>query len=103
MWARVKGKTENDLAKLPFKQSFGFRIGMVKPVKGQKHVLKYYKYFSWLVPILQRLTPGIVSTMREVSNAMIYVAKYGFERSIITVKDIRWMSGQIDLLKNREE
>jgi len=25
MWARVKGKTENDLAKLPFKASYAFR------------------------------------------------------------------------------
>ena len=41
MWARVKGKTENDLARLPFKQAFGFRIGFVKPAEGQLHVLNY--------------------------------------------------------------
>ena len=50
MWARIKGKTENDLMKLPFKQAFGYRIGFVIATEGQKRVLKYYKYISWLFP-----------------------------------------------------
>ena len=51
MWARVKGKTENDLMKLNFKQVFAFRPGFIKPTKGLKNTLKYYRYVSWLFPI----------------------------------------------------
>jgi len=45
-WARVKGKTENDLAKLPFKKTYAFRPGFLKATKGQKHLLSAYKYLG---------------------------------------------------------
>jgi nucleoside-diphosphate-sugar epimerase len=63
MWARVKGKTENDLMKLPFKQAFGFRIGFLIPTSGQKRVLKSYKYLSWLIPLIKLVSPNIITTM----------------------------------------
>ena len=87
-WARVKGKTENELMAMPFKQAFGFRIGMVQPTTSQLHVLPYYKYLAWLVPILKVLTPNIISTMKQVANAMVYFSENGFERNVIFVKDI---------------
>src|SRR5580704_15421272 len=34
MWARVKGKTENELAKLPFKKEYNFRPGYMHPTPG---------------------------------------------------------------------
>lgn len=92
MWARVKGKTENDLMKLPFKQAFGFRIGFVQASLGQKHVLRYYKYVSWLFPIIKILLPNMINTMKEVTRAMIYVAQNGYEKNVIHVKDIHIIS-----------
>jgi nucleoside-diphosphate-sugar epimerase len=91
-WARVKGKTENDLAKLPFKQAFGFRIGFVRPVEGQKHVHSYYKYVSPLFPIIKNLLPNIYNTMSQVALAMIYLSKNGYSRNVIHAKDIREIS-----------
>jgi len=93
-WARVKGKTENDLMKLPFKQAFGFRIGIVEIAKGQTNVLPFYKYVSWLIPILKIISPNILNTMKEVANAMIHVSEEGFEKNIIYVKDIHHISKQ---------
>ena len=49
MWARVKGKTENDLMKLPFKKVYNFRPGVLEPTKGLKNTLKYYHYLMELV------------------------------------------------------
>ncbi len=92
MWARVKGKTENDLAKLPFKQTFGFRIGFVKPSTGQQHIHPYYKYVSWLFPLVRVLLPNIYSTMKQVAQAMIYFSKNGYIRNVIYVKDIHKVS-----------
>lgn len=88
-WARVKGKTENDLMKLPFKKVFGFRIGIVIPADGQSRVLKYYKKLSWLLPIIKILFPSFINTMKQVAKAMIYLSKNVFDRNIIHIKDIK--------------
>lgn len=88
MWARVKGKTENDLAKLPFKKVFAVRPGMLKPTKLQKNVLSSYKYFGWLYPILRTFAPKYVSTIKELGLAMIYVSIHGYEKTILEVVDI---------------
>lgn len=95
-WARIKGKTENDLMRLPFKQAFGYRIGFMIASPGQKRVLKYYRYFSWLVPVLKVVTPNMISTMREVALSMIYAAQNGYPKNVIEVKDIKIMAGKMD-------
>ncbi len=95
-WARIKGKTENDLMKLPFKQAFGYRIGFMIASPGQKRVLKYYNYFSWLIPVLKVLTPNMISTMREVALSMIYAAQNGYHKNVIEVKDIKIMAGKLE-------
>lgn len=92
MWARIKGKTENDLMKLPFKQAFGFRIGFLIPNPQQKRVLKYYNYFSWLIPVIKLFLPNIITTMKQVTEAMIYVSGNGYRNNVIYVKDIRTLS-----------
>lgn len=88
MWARVKGKTENDLMKLPFKQVYAFRPGLIKPTKGLKNTLKLYTYFGWLYPILKTVAPGTACTLREIGLAMINGTKNSFGKQVIEVKDI---------------
>jgi uncharacterized protein YbjT (DUF2867 family) len=92
MWARVKGKTENDLMKLPFKQTFGFRIGFVIPGPQQKRVLKYYNYLTWLIPVIKLVSPNIISTISQVALAMIYASQNGYKTNVIFVKDIKLMA-----------
>jgi len=87
MWARVKGKTENDLAKLPFKQEYNFRPGIMKPAKGAKNVLKLYKYLGWMYPLFRAL--GMATTIAELSLAMINSVIYGYKTTILEVKDIK--------------
>jgi uncharacterized protein YbjT (DUF2867 family) len=94
MWARVKGKTENDLMQLPFKQAFGFRIGFLIPNPQQKRVLKYYNYISWLTPAIKLVFPNIITTMKQVAEAMIYVSQNGYKNNVIYVKDIIAMAGK---------
>jgi uncharacterized protein YbjT (DUF2867 family) len=93
-WARVKGKTENELAKMGFKQSFGYRIGMVQASAGQIHTIAFYKYLSWLIPICKVIAPNIVCSMKDIADSMIYLTKNGFERSTIFVKDIHQLKKQ---------
>jgi uncharacterized protein YbjT (DUF2867 family) len=89
MWARVKGKTENDLGKLPFKKVFNFRPGYMHPTRGLKNVLPYYKYLTWLYPVFRAVLPNFVSTLAELGLAMISVTRFGYERSVLEVKDIK--------------
>ena len=56
-WSRVKGKTENDLKLLQFKQVYNFRPGMLETTPGLKNTLKLYKYISWLIPIMKVIHP----------------------------------------------
>ena len=95
MWARVKGKTENDLMKLPFKQAFGYRIGFLIPSSGQKRVLKYYKYVSWLIPIIKIVLPNTITTVKQVALSMIYASQNGYEKNVIQVRDIKIMARRI--------
>ena len=57
MWARVKGKTENELMKLQFKDVYAFRPAFMKSVKGQKNLPKFYKYIQLPYPLLNALFP----------------------------------------------
>ncbi|MBK6995516.1 MAG: NAD-dependent epimerase/dehydratase family protein [Lewinellaceae bacterium] len=95
MWARVKGKTENDLMKLPFKSVYCFRPGYMHPTPGLKNTLSYYKYLSWLYPAFRLLLPGFVSTLSELGLAMINVTLRGYEKQILEVKDIVALSKHI--------
>jgi uncharacterized protein YbjT (DUF2867 family) len=88
MWARVKGKTENDLMKLPFRKVYAFRPGFMKADKGAKNTLKYYRYFEWTYPLLRKVFPAYVSTIREVGQAMIKASSKGYGKNILEVKDI---------------
>jgi uncharacterized protein YbjT (DUF2867 family) len=86
MWARVKGKTENDLSKLPFRQAFNFRPGFIKPNEGQKFTNKAYKWVNWLYGIVRGI--GFATTQHEISLAMIHVTQKGYDTKILEVRDI---------------
>jgi hypothetical protein len=87
-WARVKGKTENDLMKLPFKRVYAVRPGFLQPTEGMKNTLSLYKVFGWLYPFVRAVLPNHVSTLRELGLAMINAVTKGYEKQILEVKDI---------------
>lgn len=87
-WARVKGKTENDLMKLPFKKVLAFRPGFLHPSKGSKNIHGYYIIFGILYPFLRLFLPKYVSTIKELGLAMINSVNKGYEKSVLEVNDI---------------
>ena len=91
-WARVKGKTENDLMKLPFRKVYRYRPAFMKPIKGQKRALSFYKYINWLFPLFKMLSPGNFNTMEEVGLSMIQLAGNDYQKNLITGKDISWLA-----------
>ena len=89
MWARIKGKTENDLMKLPFKKAYNFRPAFMKPTKGQKNVKTIYKILGGLYPLWLLVMPGWISTMKEVGIAMINAVLKGYNKQVLEVADIK--------------
>lgn len=87
MWARVKGKTENQLLHLGFKDAYMFRPGLMKARKDQKNIPSFYKYIIWIYPILRKITPSFVSTLEELAKSMIYVSINSNKKKILEVKD----------------
>ena len=92
MWQRVKGKTETDLTKLPFKQVYNFRPGIMKPTKGLKNTLSLYKWMGWIIPIIDTVSPKSVLTLKQVGDAMINATLKGYEKNILEVRDISRLS-----------
>ena len=91
MWARVKGKTENALLRLPLR-AYMLRPGYIQPLGGIKSKTRvyrlFYKVMAPLYPVLKRLTPGLVTTNEAVGRAMIELAASGSGSRILEVRDI---------------
>lgn len=96
MWARVKGKTENDLMNLGFKQAYMFRPGAIIPLRGIKSKTKSYQfiydYFMWLVKLIKAIAPNSVVTTTQIGRAMINSALLGYDKNILRPKDILKLS-----------
>jgi uncharacterized protein YbjT (DUF2867 family) len=92
MWARVKGKTENDLRKLPFKAAYMFRPAGIQPLHGVKSktawVQAIYVATAPLLALLARTSPKYMTTTEQVGRAMIKVARDGYPRPVLESEDI---------------
>jgi hypothetical protein len=92
MWARVKGKTENDLMKLHFKNAYMFRPGYIQPIEGLKNTYKILKVIGPLYPMWKHLFPRYVVTLEELGHAMINAAVKGYGKKVLECTDIRELS-----------
>lgn len=88
MWARVKGKTENHLMKLPFKAVYLFRPGFIKPIKGLKNAHSISRIVGLLYPLWKALFPKYVCTLEDLGLVMIRVTAEGHSKQIIENPDI---------------
>lgn len=92
MWARVKGKTENDLLKLPFKAAYMFRPGGIQPLHGVRSKTAWlqaiYNVTGPLWCLLVRIAPNSVTTTEKLGRAMIRVVRNGYPKPILETPDI---------------
>ena len=92
MWARVKGKTENDLLKLPFKAAYMFRPAGIQPLHGIRSktawVQTIYVVAAPLLSLLNRVAPNYMTTTEQIGRAMIRVARDGSPKPILESEDI---------------
>ena len=92
MWARVKGKTENDLMSLPFQKAYMFRPGVIIPQKGIKSKTPiynaFYVIFKPLLPVLKSIAPKSVTTTTQVGQAMIKSVTRDYANVYLENRDI---------------
>jgi uncharacterized protein YbjT (DUF2867 family) len=92
MWARVKGKTENDLLKLPFKAAYMFRPAAIQPLHGVRSKIAWvhatYVATAPLWALLNKIAPAYATTTEKVGRAMIKVAREGYRKSVLESEDI---------------
>jgi uncharacterized protein YbjT (DUF2867 family) len=91
-WARVKGKTENDLLKLPFKAAYMFRPAGIQPLHGVRSktawVQAIYVVAAPLLSYLARTAPKYMTTSEQLGRAMIKVARDGYPKPVLESEDI---------------
>ena len=92
MWARIKGRTENALLRLPL-QAYMFRPGMIEPLDGIQSKTRAYRVLYMiakpLLPLLRWALPNQVLSTREIGQAMLAVARRGYEKRILETGDLR--------------
>lgn len=91
MWARVKGKAENALMRLPLRDVYNMRPSLMKPVPGQKNLKRSYRILLVFYPLLNLFFPGL--TLNQVGRAMIRCARDGAPKKVLEPADIAALSG----------
>lgn len=91
-WARIKGKTENAILRLPFKAAYVFRPAIVQPLDGIRSKTRAYRvgytFTKPLLPLLRAAFPGQVLTTRSIGQAMLIAARTGAPKRILESRDI---------------
>lgn len=92
MWARVKGRAENALSRIGFRQVFHFRPAYIQPMDGiVSKTTSYrvmYAVLSPLYPLLKRAAPKMVTSTRQIGRAMLNVTRRGFPKQVLESADI---------------
>ena len=92
MWARVKGRTENELLRLPFRAAYMFRPGAIVALHGVQSRTKLYRVFYFVLgplpPLLYKFFPKYVTTTEQIGRAMLKVVRQGYPKPILETPDI---------------
>jgi len=96
MWARVKGKTENALLRLPFKAVYMFRPGIIEPLHGAKSktasIRIFYSLTKPVLTLLRRIFPSYIVTTEQIGRCMIEAVRHGAPKQVLESKDISAMA-----------
>jgi len=91
MWARVKGRTENALQRLPFKAVYLFRPGIIQPMHGARSKTGVYQVFYTVMrpffPLMRAIAPRMLTTER-VGRAMLAAVRGGAPQAVLEASDI---------------
>jgi hypothetical protein len=94
-WAKIKGKTENKILKMPFKASYMFRPGFIHPYRGVRSKTLWvnilYIFFGIIYQMLKYF-PSTATISINVGKAMIYCLNGDYDKKILNNKEINEVS-----------
>ena len=92
MWARVKGRTENALLRMPFRGAYMLRPGLIVPMHGVRSKTRLYRVFYAILgpflPAIRSMFPRAVLTTEQVGRAMLRLARSGYSKHVLEAADI---------------
>lgn len=92
MWARVKGRTENELLRLPFRAAYMLRPGLIIPMHGVKSKTRVYRAFYMvlgpLLPLIRKLFPRSIITSEQLGRVMLRLARSGYSKPVLETEDL---------------
>ena len=92
MWARVKGRTENALLRMPFRSAYMLRPGLIVPMHGVKSKTPLYRAFytvlAPVLPVLKALFPRSIITTEQLGRAMLRLARSGYPKHVLEAADL---------------
>jgi uncharacterized protein YbjT (DUF2867 family) len=93
MWARVKGRTENELLRMPFRAAYMLRPGFIVPLDGIESKTRSYRFFyavlKPVMPLFRRWFPRSVLTSREIGQVMLIAARQASAKRVLETADMR--------------
>lgn len=91
-WARIKGRTENALLRLPFKAAYMFRPGIIQPLHGiqprNRPLRIFYALAQPVLPLARRAFPAQIVTTEQIGRAMLIAARTGAPKRVLEARDI---------------
>lgn len=95
MWARVKGKAENAVLGMGFREAYAVRPAAIIPLHGITSRTKWIRIAVTVLrpvfPVMRALFPNHVTTTEQLGRAMLRIAREGYPGRIIESRDIRRM------------
>ncbi len=92
MWARIKGKAENEILAMPFKHKHVFRPAFIQPLNGERSKVAIYNTIYDAVKIISPLIVSLfknnATTTVQLGKAILQVAKNGYSKPILEAADI---------------
>jgi uncharacterized protein YbjT (DUF2867 family) len=89
LFARVKGKAENNLKRLPFRKLYIARPGGIIPVHKKENPAFFERLAIPLFPIVNFLAPSIMITSSNLAKAMLSLVKNGADKIILENPELK--------------
>jgi uncharacterized protein YbjT (DUF2867 family) len=93
LFARVKGKTENALKKLPFKRLVIVRPGGIRPTHKNPNTSWVNKLAIPLFPVIEFLAPSAVIWSADLGKAILRLVKQPSDKIVIENPELRKIAG----------
>lgn len=92
MWARVKGRTENALLGMGFRDCYVFRPAGVEAMHGERSKARAsrigYALARPFLPLLRWLLPRYLVTTEQIGRAMLRLTRQGAPKKLLESADI---------------